>query len=301
VPSDFSSERSLHDASPVVFGVVAALGITLLFQFGAVVAGRMVPPDATGPLLTALPLGIAQLAVMLLPTLYLHRAQSLPPSELLRLRPAPIASYVAAAVGTLAIWQLLQSYQFAQELFMVPESLHGFYTGMEREAELFFTRIFGSGNIVELAAALIVGAAIPAISEELLFRGAAQRSFERSLRRWPAILLSAFLFATLHLSPVTWIALFALGVFFGYVAQRTGSILPSALSHFLFNAISLVALYRFGDGAGAPGGPHTLADLRATLLPSGVALVLLAIVLRWLASGTGVAHVMEEADDGAGR
>ena len=289
----------MRDASPVLFGTVAALGITLLFQCGALIAGLMVPPDATGPLLTALPLGIAQLAVMLLPTLYLHRSQSLPPSDLLRLRPAPIASYVAAAVGTLAIWQILQSYQYAQELFLVPAGWRGLYTQMDRESEIFFTRIFGSGDILELAAALIVGAAVPAISEELLFRGAAQRSFERSLRKGSAILLAAFLFATLHFNPVIWVALFTLGTFFGYVAQRTRSIVPSALSHFLFNAISLVALYRFGDEPGVPEGAHTLADLQGTLLPSGVALVLLVIVLRWLHAGKGVAHAPDAADEGA--
>jgi len=292
VPSDYPSERSFGDDSPLLFGIVTAIGITLLFQFGAAIAGALSPADDATPLLTTIPLGIAQLALMLLPTLYSYRAQPLRPSELLRLRPAPAASYVAAVVGMFALWQILQTYQIAQEIFLIPREMASFVEGIERESNSFFAKLFVSTNVVELLLALIVGCAIPGISEELLFRGVAQRSFERALRPATAIALAAFIFATLHLNPVNWMALFLLGIFFGYVAQRTGSILPTILCHFLFNSISVVALYGFAGDPLSLSTSHTMADLVDTLPASGVAAVLLAIVIRWLhrrrdeASGT---------------
>ncbi len=281
MPSDYPSERSLGDDSPLLFGIITAIGITLLFQFGAAIAGALSPADGAAPLLTTIPLGIAQLALMLLPTLYSYRAQSLPPSQLLRLRPAPAAAHVAAVVGMVALWQILQTYQIAQEIFLIPREAASFFEGIEQESTRFFAKLFVSTNIVELLLALIVGCAIPGISEELLFRGVAQRSFERALRPAAATALAAFIFATLHLNPVNWMALFLLGIFFGYVAQRTGSITPTILCHFLFNAISVIALYRFTDDPRSLSTSHTMTDLVETLPASGVAAVLLAIVIRW--------------------
>ncbi len=75
----------------------------------------------------------------------------------------------------------------------------------------------------------------PAIIEELAFRGIVYRALERALPVRETILISAFLFAMLHLSLIAMPHLMLLGIFFGYLRYKTGSIYPVMIAHFLHN------------------------------------------------------------------
>jgi membrane protease YdiL (CAAX protease family) len=78
-------------------------------------------------------------------------------------------------------------------------------------------------------------AVLPGVIEELLFRGYVQR---RLLERWhpaTAILVSSTLFALVHLQPHHVVFAFPLGVWFGVIAWRTGSVYPSMLCHAFVN------------------------------------------------------------------
>ena len=94
----------------------------------------------------------------------------------------------------------------------------------------------------EMPAPLIVPwilfiAFLPGFGEEILYRGYMQR---RLIERWspaPAILVSSLLFAVSHIMPHTVLFAFPLGVWFGYLAWKTGSIWPTILGHALVNGI----------------------------------------------------------------
>ena len=75
------------------------------------------------------------------------------------------------------------------------------------------------------------------VVEEVIFRGLVLSRLNRAMPGWPALLLSSAVFGVLHGHPV-W-ALYAglLGVAFGLVAMRTGSILPTIVMHITFNGI----------------------------------------------------------------
>ncbi|MGB0767653.1 MAG: lysostaphin resistance A-like protein [Phycisphaeraceae bacterium] len=81
--------------------------------------------------------------------------------------------------------------------------------------------------------------------EELVFRGLLQTSLVRLMRgrRWPALLLAAGFFAVIHWAVlVSWhgiVPLFVLGLVFGYLYERTGSLAPPILAHALFNAMNI--------------------------------------------------------------
>lgn len=92
---------------------------------------------------------------------------------------------------------------------------------------------------------VIVSAVILApLLEELVFRGILQTSLLRLLggRRWPALLLASAIFALTHGGVVTWhglLPLMVIGLVFGYVYERTGSLLAAILTHALFNAANI--------------------------------------------------------------
>jgi sodium transport system permease protein len=97
--------------------------------------------------------------------------------------------------------------------------------------------------------ALLVFAWLPAICEELTFRGFILTGLQRRFRPRTAVLLSSFLFALLHMNVFTFVPTFLLGVVLAYLTTRCGSILPSMLFHLLYNTLLLLpAIFWPGSG-----------------------------------------------------
>ncbi|HEY0840017.1 MAG TPA: CPBP family intramembrane glutamic endopeptidase, partial [Vulgatibacter sp.] len=81
------------------------------------------------------------------------------------------------------------------------------------------------------------------IGEELLFRGYLMRVLGARYGAIGAVFATAALFALVHLNPASVIALFALGVVFGFLRIWSGSIFPSMLAHAIQNGASTVLLF----------------------------------------------------------
>ena len=120
-----------------------------------------------------------------------------------------------------------------------------------------------------LLPAILVIALLPAIFEESLFRGVIFGSMEKS--GWgtlKAVLLSGALFSLFHGNPEQTIYQFLCGAAFALLAQRSGSILPGILAHFLNNAV-ILSLSSFGVDMEA----MSLGGSIAIYVLSGVCLV----------------------------
>jgi sodium transport system permease protein len=83
--------------------------------------------------------------------------------------------------------------------------------------------------------AVMVLALSQAVCEEVVFRGFVLTGLRRRFRPWAAILISSFLFAVFQLNVFQCVPHFLLGVVTGFLAWRTGSILPSIVFHFVYN------------------------------------------------------------------
>lgn len=93
-----------------------------------------------------------------------------------------------------------------------------------------------------LLALTFMAVVVVPLGEELLFRAGLFRMLGRFLPRWPAILGSALLFATLHWSAVHFVPLTVLGVCFALAYEKTGSLLVPVVAHGLFNLNSILGL-----------------------------------------------------------
>ena len=82
------------------------------------------------------------------------------------------------------------------------------------------------------------------LTEELVMRGAILRSLLKDMRPWLAIVLSALLFALVHMNPVQMPHAFLIGLLLGWMYWRTGSILPGVAYHWANNSVAFV-LYHF--------------------------------------------------------
>ena len=98
------------------------------------------------------------------------------------------------------------------------------------------------GQAPSLWQSILVFALMPAITEELAFRGYILSGLERTYRPGTAILMSALLFAFLHVLLSLFQQFFGaaiLGLVLGLIAYRTGSLWPGVVFHFVNNALGV--------------------------------------------------------------
>jgi uncharacterized protein len=95
---------------------------------------------------------------------------------------------------------------------------------------------------------LLIGI-IPAVGEELLFRGIIQRIFAEWTKNvhW-GIWISAILFSALHFQFYGFIPRAILGAIFGYLFVLSGNLWLPVLAHFINNTVAVIAYYLYGEG-----------------------------------------------------
>jgi membrane protease YdiL (CAAX protease family) len=134
----------------------------------------------------------------------------------------------------------------------------------------FYRRYLAANSPGELALFLLVAAIIPAICEEITFRGVIQSGLRHTFGPKHAVVWSGFLFALLHLNPWNFLGLWTFGCLLGYLTERCGSIYPAVVVHALNNALALVVF-----AAQTPAqweNPLELLPWRVTV-PAGLVLV----------------------------
>lgn len=135
---------------------------------------------------------------------------------------------------------------------ILPRSMQGIEQWMkEKESlaakitEAFLKDPSASSMLVNI----FVMALLPAIGEELLFRGVIQRLFgELIAHRAMSIILTAFLFSALHLQFYGFLPRFMLGVLFGYLFVWSGSLWLPILAHFINNAGAIILTWLAARG-----------------------------------------------------
>jgi sodium transport system permease protein len=88
----------------------------------------------------------------------------------------------------------------------------------------------------------LVLALLPALCEELAFRGFILTGLLRGFREHTAILLSAFLFALYQMNFFQLVPHFVLGVLLALLAARAGSVLPAMLFHLAHNTLLMTPI-----------------------------------------------------------
>ncbi len=87
---------------------------------------------------------------------------------------------------------------------------------------------------------VLVLALMPAVSEEIVFRGVFTRSLVTKFAAVHAIGFSAAVFGLFHLLPPQVVSTFCLGIALGFLTLRASSAVPAMIAHLLNNVITLV-------------------------------------------------------------
>jgi len=125
----------------------------------------------------------------------------------------------------------------------LPEQYAGLEAWMqqtEQQAAAMTTLFMSASDVQGLIVNLFMMAVIPAIGEELVFRGILQRLLQNLFRRpWIAIALSAIIFSAFHLQFYGFIPRLFLGLILGYTFYRTGRLWVPVIIHFVNNAMAV--------------------------------------------------------------
>jgi membrane protease YdiL (CAAX protease family) len=84
---------------------------------------------------------------------------------------------------------------------------------------------------------------VPPVLEEVAFRGVVYGVLERYVGKGEALVLSSVGFAILHLSVLSLFTHVPLGLYFGWLRQRSGSLYPPMFAHFVHNGLAVANVY----------------------------------------------------------
>lgn len=119
----------------------------------------------------------------------------------------------------------------------------------ENNAEVITNAFLAGTDINTYLFNLFLIAVIPAVGEELMFRGV----FQRILNDWTknihiAIWISAILFSAMHMQFYGFLPRMLMGALFGYIFYWSGSLWIPILAHFINNALAVSLHYLMNKG-----------------------------------------------------
>ncbi len=227
-------------------------------------------------------LGLAwsEVFAFLLPAAIIAAGSNLRPAAFLLLARRPTAAQVVLGLLCGVASFLVAGALMALSTLLLPSSwLETFDLG----------RLFRGPPLQRVSLGLLASTLAP-FCEEAAFRGYVQTALLARLRPGAAIAASALLFATTHLDPVRFVPVFALGLLFGWLAWRSGSLWPAVAAHAANNGIaSALTVSRLADLTPEKADPKAAL---VTLVVGAVPLLLLAGAYR---TATPVPPRVEEA------
>ena len=134
---------------------------------------------------------------------------------------------------------LVLSSMFALNIFVQ-------WLGLDDNMEVLF------GDIAHNILGVITISLIAPLLEEVLFRGAIQGYMMRYYNPWTAIVCAALIFGVTHMNPVQTVYAALIGVIFGWIYYRTGSLLSVIVGHVLNNSMAAVTLLFFPESKTLP-------------------------------------------------
>ncbi|NOX17226.1 MAG: CPBP family intramembrane metalloprotease [Chlorobi bacterium] len=244
--------------SPVKAAFLGLAGVFILFQFGgglltiAIFGFDLKNIDMNA--MRLLTVG-GQILFILLPALLLSKLVYEDVTHVIRFYKPQLIPVFMFSIGLILLTPLLQSYIFIQNHFIEVAAnsvpfVRDVKTLLDQLDQLLtetYADLMSVRNAWEASFVIFVVSVVPAICEETFFRGFVMRSFEYKLKPFWAAMITGLFFALYHFNPYGLLPLMALGVYFGFAAYTSNSIVVPIILHFLNNFIAVTAYMIFGS------------------------------------------------------
>jgi membrane protease YdiL (CAAX protease family) len=276
ITNDFPESHDEPEFPHARFAYFSVILIFLGYQFAGAALHSLLARGA-GAGMGAIVQGLGQALFMLVPAVVIMQYSPLRTHGLMRFGGAvTLTQWCIGLAGVLAVQMFAAGFAGVQER-LIPDQVMPYYRRAEEAIEGIYRNLLGGSSPLDAARALLVGAVIPAFSEEILFRGVLQRSLEQVRTPRRAIVITACIFGILHLNPILVVPLIVIGVYLGFLAWYTQSLALPIVAHFLNNAFAIVALYapEASQEAAAETGLSEVALLLFGLAGIGITVSLL--------------------------
>lgn len=157
----------------------------------------------------------------------------------------PAKTFIWVLVIAVAAIPVLEYIASLTELIPFPEGFEDAAKKAQEASNTLQVAFLQAPTIGILLLNILAIAIIPAIGEELIFRGVYMQLLYRVFKQRinVAVFISAFLFSIMHGQYYNFFAILLMGLLFGYLYYWSGNIMVSIWAHFINNGLAVLFSY----------------------------------------------------------
>ena len=152
------------------------------------------------------------------------------------------------AVAALPLIAMLAEWNKGMEFPSFLASVEEMMRQMEESAKVLTERFLNTSSVGMMFINLFVMAFLPAMCEEMLFRGWLQRILVARVNYHVAIWVVAFVFSAIHFQFYGFVPRMLIGAALGYLFCYTGSLWAPIIAHFTNNAMAVITAFLSYNG-----------------------------------------------------
>jgi len=287
---DYGNKKIFPRISPVSAAFLGLFGGFFLYQIvgGAIHLLFFGTDLATAPANGVRLITITgQILFIFLPAIVLAKMVYEDVGEIIRFHIPNWKEILLFCAGIIILTPLLQYFLYIQNYFIVEwakispavNSLKSLLDSLNEMVESAYNNLLRVNNFFEALLVIFAIAVVPAVTEEVMFRGFIQRSFEFRVKPVWAALITAVFFGLFHFNFYGLIPLIALGFFFGFAAYMSNSIFVPIILHFLNNFSAVIIFFIIGDEELIKSSPVQDVNIGSSVFMFFVFLVLFAGII----------------------
>lgn len=190
---------------------------------------------------------IQSVGIFILPPLVLGFLWSAKSYDFFKIKQAPDVRDAFFAMTTMALAiPAINLLGEINHMIKFPDSLsllENYLVDMEHRAEELTNAMLSVDSLSGLLVNIGLIAIIPAVGEELFFRGTIQRLLQDKMKMHAAVWITALIFSSIHFQFYGFIPRLLMGAFLGYLFAWTRNLWVPILAHFTNNALAVVFFY----------------------------------------------------------
>jgi membrane protease YdiL (CAAX protease family) len=195
--------------------------------------------------------------------------------------------FILLAIGLIVVIQpVIMFLSWINLQFPFPDKLLAFEEAQDQLLQNYLT----GPNFLPLV--LFHVAVVPAICEEIMYRGYIQTMFRRSMPVWAALALTGIIFGLYHVRMTQVIPLSVIGILLAYLTYASKSLYPAIAAHFVNNAGSVVAAFYYPDVMFSTEATEVMPPWEL-LIPGFILTGILLFWLKKLSQNSGGHYVQE--------
>ncbi len=256
--NSYNNGKIFPKISPITAALIGLFGGFFLYQIvGGLLTLLVFGLDIKNAPVTGLRLMTiaGQILFILLPALIFSKVFYEDVGHIIRFKIPKLEELFLFTIGIAILTPLIQYYISIQTYFInvlslsspFVYSIKSFLDKLNAMVDKTYSNLLTAKNLFDGIIIIITVAIIPAVCEEVLFRGFIQKSFEFRLKPIWAALITAVFFGLYHFNPYGLIPLIILGFYFGFSAYMSNSIFIPMSLHFINNFLAVIFYFIFGD------------------------------------------------------